>query len=260
MQVLLPNSSGIPLGEGPKGIDDSALALNEGFEESSGTETPASSFIFEDENLAGEGVEEALSNDTLLASQCQPFLHWNVAQQQGYKYGTFGSRARNALHSRIEDAYFPLKDTPAEEYTSNWGHKFFFMADGHAGHEAPHFFIAGLKKEIQELLNAKNWDFGHSEDQHELSARITEIYLALDQEYVRIKTNEYQHWVKGGCIPLHKPVDDGCTMMLNIIQHGWILNCNVGDSRSVLARTSPYEKDWLSCFSSIDHNMMNPQK
>ncbi len=214
--------------------------------------TPSSSFIYDEE------LEE--EEDKSKAQEPVAAVHWNVAQQKGYKYGNY-NRVKSSLHPQIEDAYFPLKETSEHFFTSVWGDKVFFLADGHAGHEAPVFFITGLQKQILDILNKRKWFFGNVEDQTELMATLTEIYIALDEEYTLIKTQEYQQWVKNGNIPHQKPIDDGCTMVVNILQPGWVLNCNVGDSRTVIGRPSVYDSGgWVPCFSSDDHNMMNPFK
>lgn len=183
---------------------------------------------------------------------------WSCAQFKGYSYAGQGSRERLPLHEYNEDAYSPNKK--GEEIISIHGDRLFFLGDGHAGSEAPVFFITGLSQRLLQLLDSMKFDFSLEHHQHILKEEIMKIYLELDEEYTSIKTLEYQHWVIEGSPADQRPMDDGCTMICNIIQAGWILNLNVGDSRTVLAKPSLYTKEWTACFSSEDHNMTHPGK
>jgi serine/threonine protein phosphatase PrpC len=185
---------------------------------------------------------------------------WNVQQQKGYKYTSQQRSVAVELHKEIEDSYFPLKSTPKSEYVSIHGDSIFILADGHSGHEAAMFFISQLSKKLLNLLNSRKYDFSSLLDQQTLSGQITEIFVELDNHYTSRKIEEYKRWVGAGSRPTEKPVDDGCTMVVNILQKGWVLNCNVGDSRTVLCRPSVYQKEWIPFFASSDHNMMNPVK
>ncbi|KAJ3338773.1 hypothetical protein HDU93_009087 [Gonapodya sp. JEL0774] len=62
-----------------------------------------------------------------------------------------------------------------------------------------------------------------------------------------------------------KPADDGCTMVVNVISDGWLVNANLGDSRTVLARrryrVSTPASDvpaFSVCFASVDHSPTHP--
>jgi hypothetical protein len=185
-------------------------------------------------------------------------ISWACKQQKGYKFAK--NKTPLPLHPFIEDAYFPHKDTPLEECVSIYDVRLFMVADGHAGHQAPLFFLKGLAIELMQLLNSKQWDFSMAQDQDTLRKNITRIYLQLDSEYTIIKTTEYKYWVANGSDPKQKPMDDGCTMVVNLLQKNWLLNCNVGDSRSVMASYVPHRNDWQLAFASQDHNMMHPGK
>ncbi|KAJ3339573.1 Exosome complex component RRP43 [Gonapodya sp. JEL0774] len=66
-----------------------------------------------------------------------------------------------------------------------------------------------------------------------------------------------------------KPVDDGCTLVLNVLYNGYLVNCNVGDSRTVLGRRpttinstehARFHSEWSVCFASVDHSPAHPEK
>lgn len=95
----------------------------------------------------------------------------------------------------------------------------------------------------------------------------------------------------GGQPPIKKPVDDGCTLILNCVYNGYFVNVNVGDSRTILCRqprvlpnqqhtsTKPSpavslsssssstasnlsmpKQKWTLYFSSVDHSPSHPEK
>ena len=47
-------------------------------------------------------------------------------------------------------------------------------------------------------------------------------------------------------------------MIVNIILNGYLVNANLGDSRTILGVKN--EDDWDLAFSSVDHNTINPEK
>jgi serine/threonine protein phosphatase PrpC len=217
-------------------------------------------FVQEDEEKVHKQLfsfpspEEDNSSSTLTEPESEPEIRWSCKQQRGFKYNE--ERVKTALHDQCEDFYYPLEGF----CSSNNGDKLFFLADGHAGHQAPNYFITGIKTGVLQLLNSKKFDFSLDSHQTEIKTKITQIYLDLDQEYTILKTSEYQTWIENGSDPSTKPMDDGCTMILNIVQPNWVMNCNVGDSRTVIAKQSQYSNGLHSIFSSVDHNMTHAGK
>jgi serine/threonine protein phosphatase PrpC len=214
-------------------------------------------------NYASEPERED-SLDTLSPMHENPCpfnnITWTCSQRKGYKFKPDNLKEPLPLHAEIEDKYFPSKDTDPSEWISVYGDRIFMIADGHAGHHAPSWFIKGLAKHILEIFNSKYWDFSISSQRSELMNLITAVFADLDDQYTEIKTKEFQKWVKDGGEMKKRPSDDGCTMVVNIVREGWVLNCNVGDSRTVLAQPSLSKTDWIPCFASTDHDMTHPQK
>lgn len=63
-----------------------------------------------------------------------------------------------------------------------------------------------------------------------LANAIKDVFMRLDLEYVGMKTREYIHWTKnGGALVEEKPMDDGCTMVCNVVGEGVVLNFNGKD-------------------------------
>jgi serine/threonine protein phosphatase PrpC len=98
--------------------------------------------------------------------------------------------------------------------------------------------------EILGILNSKYFDFSLKKSQVFLTQRIKDIFEMVDEEYFLLKLNQ----VKEG-----KVVDDGCTMIVNIIQTGYCLNINLGDSRTLLATRN--QNHWIYQYQSTDHSM-----
>lgn len=144
------------------------------------------------------------------------------------------------------------------------------MADGHAGHEASQWFVSKLKQSLLQLFNEQDWVLSCEESQNILAVRSEEIFDRIDNEFIQIKLKMYfelgslifrfHEWSVIGCPPEQKPVDDGCTMAVNVIRDGFIMNMNVGDSRTVVATLPSLDDLPRVLFSSNDHNMMEKHK
>ncbi|KNC87778.1 hypothetical protein SARC_00036 [Sphaeroforma arctica JP610] len=56
-------------------------------------------------------------------------------------------------------------------------------------------------------------------------------------------------------IPKSCPHDDGCTLAVNVIYRGYIVNCNVGDSRSIVISRPLEQFKWSTVFASDDQDL-----
>ncbi|KAJ3270079.1 hypothetical protein HDV01_000573 [Terramyces sp. JEL0728] len=205
-------------------------------------------------------AQEMSSDDLTLLEDMPHRITWQCRQQKGYKFAGYPTKQKVPLHDYCEDYYFPNDDTPLNEYISKHSDQIFIMADGHAGHEAAQYFTSGIAAALIHILNNKKFDFSDSKHQEEISDLICGLFAKLDTEYTSMKVKEYQEWLASGQAKQKKPMDDGCTMIVNIIQQGWMLNCNVGDSRTVVAKPCAVQQEWVEIFASKDHNMMHPGK
>jgi hypothetical protein len=97
------------------------------------------------------------------------------------------------------------------------------MADGHAGCDAPKWFSEAVTTGLLALLSEKDWLLANPLDQAILTQRATEIFLALDREFVVEKCEKYEQWMNDGKEPAKRPVDDGCTMVANVIRDGYVM-------------------------------------
>ncbi|KAJ3123278.1 hypothetical protein HK098_002066 [Nowakowskiella sp. JEL0407] len=198
------------------------------------------------------------------------FAAYAVSSEIGYKNV---QHQRVPIHTIIEDVHYPLQqsDNSPTIHTTPSGltiPSFFqILADGHGGSSASAFFKNKLIQRIPQFLDTfiASHD-GHKilklaqnkELQREFSENVIEIFQVLDKEYVALKTDEYRQWTSRGCHPNTRPVDDGCTLIVNIIIGTCFVNLNVGDSRTVVFQRSG--ADCSLIFESKDHNMSHLEK
>jgi serine/threonine protein phosphatase PrpC len=166
------------------------------------------------------------------------------------------------IGTKVQDGVAVLLHDCNEDFVceslSVFDHQIRVMADGHAGSEAPEWFTEGVKSQLTSLLSEKDWSLADNEHQSILTQRATEIFLALDREFVVTKCSKYAEWMLNGSEPSKRPIDDGCTMIANVIRDGYIMNLNLGDSRTVIASLDDAEHYLL--FASTDHNMTEKHK
>ncbi|KAJ3063558.1 hypothetical protein HK102_008436 [Quaeritorhiza haematococci] len=194
----------------------------------------------------------------------------------------------------MEDFHSPSSDRHAPKSTyidvnpnaSDYNPQVFVVADGHGGSDAAQFFTEKATREVRELVGGREWNFSRTADRRVLEQEIKELFQAWDSEYCIRALTAYKTWLDNGSPDEHRPKEDtGCTLCVNIIHRGWLINCNVGDSRTIVgvksakARglTTPKQTDallqqqqrvscvediksWRLAFQSADHNMMNPAK
>ncbi|KAI9014995.1 phosphatase 2C-like domain-containing protein [Gaertneriomyces semiglobifer] len=203
-------------------------------------------------------------------------VRWSVAAEKGYR-GT--PAAKIPIHPELEDVHWPemadIKDETDSTYSSQTsettlcGAKIFILADGHGGAEAPKFFVANATRVIRSLLESRPWDFGNERDQNDFKKEVRTAFQILDASYGSRKVEEFRRWNDGAQKGI-KPVDDGCTLVVNILHGEYFCNINVGDSRTVVAKRTSAEtpstctpaptRPWTVVFASSDHNMTHPAK
>jgi len=215
---------------------------------------------------------------TLASNGSTHQIQWSAASETGYK-AVPHTDSKEPLHEQCEDHSFPSvplsSRTALARYSESSetasGARLFILADGHGGHKAPIYMIKEMKDRMMQLLDSQSWDFG--KQQHQFRLCVERIFQEIDQAYCDKKKNEYRYWVRNGRKQDLKPEDDGCTMVVNIIAGNWFINCNVGDSRTVLGckqradveDTFGMDEDeepleWMPLFASNDHSMCHVHK
>ncbi|KAJ3033761.1 hypothetical protein HDV00_005836 [Rhizophlyctis rosea] len=162
-------------------------------------------------------------------------LTWAVSTEQGYRNGP--NAHREPIHPECEDVWAhkrvpPHPSSPPHAQTPS---HIFILADGHGGISAARFFVSACEKELTHLLMSRPWDFSSDPDRRGFTTELSQAFQVMDAQYASRKVEEYRRWVDGGSRGGDKPVDDGCTLVVNVVHGGWIVNVNVGDSRTVIA-------------------------
>ncbi|CAG8513767.1 4834_t:CDS:2, partial [Racocetra persica] len=194
-----------------------------------------------------------------------------IIQETGYSYSRL-SRLRRSENrypkSKCEDA-FCVKDLRRSD--GSFMARLFCLADGHGGSGCSEFLISRVPNRIQELLQDHPANFDNKDEQQWFREQMVHLVRQLDDEYVEAKRVEFRRWKyqreKQGSIPFvdenfiindqsdsdsMPPVDDGSTIIINVFINDWLINVNVGDSRTFLACRGKNNK-WSVEFASEDH-------
>ncbi len=162
------------------------------------------SFVKKSHNILSPQMSDAHSIST------------SIAQQKGYRLILSGTE--EPLHECNEDVLFTSSNL-------------FILADGHGSHFASTWFVEHAKNAFESLIDSHAWDFSDSGEISLFKNEALNIYATLDSQYMDIKKQEFNDWKTKGA---DKPIDDGCTLVVNILLDGYFINCNVGDSRTVV--------------------------
>ncbi|CAG8491343.1 16249_t:CDS:2, partial [Racocetra fulgida] len=152
--------------------------------------------------------------------------------------------------------------------------RLFCLADGHGGSGCSEFLISRVPNRIQELLQDHPANFDNKDEQQWFREQMVHLVRQLDDEYVEAKRVEFRRWKyqrekqgNSNSIPFvdenfiindqsdsdsMPPVDDGSTIIINVFINDWLINVNVGDSRTFLACRGKNNK-WSVEFASEDH-------
>jgi len=207
------------------------------------------------------------SNDTDVSkktsiSQYNRDIKWSVATERGYEKGP--NNTRKPIHNHMEDFHFPtIDDKNAAVHThplSGLPVYIWLLADGHGGHEAPQYFIKEMRLAMEDVVDFHDWNWEKKEECQLFERFVKDKYKEVDKKFCDMKTEQFRAWKASG-FKGEKPLDDGCTFIVNIIYKNMHINCNVGDSRTVLGRRenikrslfSHRENVWSQVFGSRDH-------
>lgn len=229
--------------------------------------SPTASVKSNKSNSSKHKKKVSTSNDTDVGKKNLVGLYnrdikWSVATERGYEKGP--NNTRKPIHNYMEDFHFPtLDDKNAAVHThpvSGLPVYIWLLADGHGGHEAPQFFIREMRIAMEEVVDFHDWNWEKKEECQLFERFIKDKYKEVDKKFCDMKTEQFKAWKAGG-FKGEKPLDDGCTFIVNIIYKNMHINCNVGDSRTVLGRRenikrsifSHRENVWSQVFGSRDH-------
>lgn len=198
---------------------------------------------------------------------------WSVATQKGYRYTAPNGSQKMDIHREMEDMHYPSHSESPNHTHRITGRPFqlFMLADGHGGHACAQFAVKRIPPAVVQIVHSRAWDLSLIEDRRALTQEIQHLFLKLDDEYCRSQLETFRQWShqmrqrnidpNSQQARSSKPQDDGCTLVVNLLYDGYLVNCNVGDSRTVLLQRSEVSSaDWKTVFSSTDHTPGHPVK
>jgi serine/threonine protein phosphatase PrpC len=154
--------------------------------------------------------------------------HFAIVQQKGYSYPRFRSHEKTKIPKIQCEDKFRVTDILKDDSIIG---RLFILADGHGGSGCSEYFVR--KTPIAVNAICQNYDI-HQLDtpgiQQSLQDNIKVMIQNLDDQYLALKRQQIHSRTS-----LDEHIDnDGCTLILNIFLGEWLINVNVGDSRTIL--------------------------
>ncbi|KAG0351278.1 Protein phosphatase 1L [Podila minutissima] len=171
-----------------------------------------------------------------------------VEQQTGYAYPRLRNSGRSRLQKEECEDGFAISDL---KHNNTFLGRLFCITDGHGGRACSNFVIATIPGAMQVILGKyKPSDISLPSVQETIKRQITEALRLIDKEYLEYKKQQYLLF-KAKAIP-NDPGSDGTTLIVNIFIDKWIINVNLGDSRSMISSRDITGR-WNVDFYSEDH-------
>ncbi|OBZ84389.1 hypothetical protein A0J61_07560 [Choanephora cucurbitarum] len=153
--------------------------------------------------------------------------HFAIVQQKGYSYPRFRSHDKIKIPKIHCEDKFRVTDVVKDGKAIG---RLFILADGHGGPGCSEYFVRKTPSAINTLCAQYDpTQLDQEEVRKAIEKDIKETIQALDDEYLALKRQQ---------IASRKPEEhidnDGCTLILNLFLGEWLVNVNVGDSRTVL--------------------------
>jgi serine/threonine protein phosphatase PrpC len=190
--------------------------------------------------------------------------HFAVAQQTGYSYPRFRSHDKIKIPKDCCEDRFAVCDIKMLDEKTNElsiSGRVFVLADGHGGPGCSEYFIRHVPIAVQNICAKYMADqISELEVQTKLEVQFKEMVSELDEAYLAIKREEFQKQAElmeedmakkleppssdseamdteeaaVSDKPGTKVNNDGCTLIINLLVGEWLVNINVGDSRTIL--------------------------
>ncbi|KAL0074050.1 phosphatase 2C-like domain-containing protein [Phycomyces blakesleeanus] len=196
-----------------------------------------------------------------------------AVQQKGYSYPRFRSHEKikiPKIHCEDRFRVADIHDTTGKKVVG----RVFILADGHGGRGCSEYFVRKTPRALEKVCAEYNpQQLDNKEVQERFEHDIKLMVESLDEDYLTIKRAQLSG-KSDSCFPgkneSEKTDNDGCTLILNVFFGDWLVNVNVGDSRTILISapepssapvtmdyplTGGVDKDYLMevVFASQDH-------
>ncbi|KAG2199821.1 hypothetical protein INT47_009434 [Mucor saturninus] len=154
--------------------------------------------------------------------------HFAIVQQKGYSYPRFRSHEKVKIPKVNCEDKFRVTDILKDGVVKG---RLFILADGHGGPGCSEYFVRKTPAAVEKVC----YDYdpatlGDEKVQKKLENDIKIMIQTLDDEYLTMKREQ----IARKATPEEHVDNDGCTLILNIFLGEWLININVGDSRTVL--------------------------
>ncbi|KAF9900497.1 Protein phosphatase 1L [Linnemannia zychae] len=171
-----------------------------------------------------------------------------LEQQTGYTYPRLRNSGRERLPKADCEDGFSITDL---SHNGAFLGRLFCVTDGHGGRACSSFVIATIPGAMQVILGKyKPKDLSLPHVQELVKSQITEAVRLIDKEYLDYKKQQYILYKEKKIT--EDPGSDGTTLIVNVFIDKWIINLNLGDSRSLLSTRDTLGR-WNVEFYSEDH-------
>jgi hypothetical protein len=155
--------------------------------------------------------------------------HFAIVQQKGYSYPRFRSHEKIKIPKVNCEDKFRVTDIITED--KKVAGRLFILADGHGGPGCSEYFVRKTPAAVEALCSQYDaTKLGDSTIQKQFETEIKAMIQTLDDDYLILKRQQ----IAAKKTPDEHVDNDGCTLVLNIFLGEWLININVGDSRTVL--------------------------
>ncbi|GAN10712.1 hypothetical protein MAM1_0389d10257 [Mucor ambiguus] len=167
--------------------------------------------------------------DTINFSEYSIASNFAIVQQKGYSYPRFRSQEKIKIPKVHCEDKFRVSDISKNKRVVG---RLFVLADGHGGPGCSEYFVRNTPQAVEvvcsKYLPSK---LGEASVRAKLEKDIKAMIQQLDDSYLDLKRQQ----IAAAAEKSSETVDnDGCTLILNLFLGEWLINVNVGDSRTVL--------------------------
>ncbi|RCH83283.1 hypothetical protein CU098_004644, partial [Rhizopus stolonifer] len=153
--------------------------------------------------------------------------HFAIVQQKGYSYPRFRSHEKIKIPKVHCEDKFRVTDIVSRDKVVG---RLFMLADGHGGPGCSEYFVRNTPEAVNHIcVDYDPAQLGDREIQQRLETDIKTMIQTLDDAYLAIKREQMANKASEDHVD-----NDGCTLILNVFLGEWLINVNVGDSRTVL--------------------------
>ncbi|KAG0267057.1 hypothetical protein DFQ27_009204 [Actinomortierella ambigua] len=172
-----------------------------------------------------------------------------LEQEVGYSYPRLRANGRERIpKADCEDGY-AIADL---KFVGGFLGRLFCITDGHGGRACSSFVIATIPGAFQVILGKyRPTDLNLPSVRESIRSQIIEAIRVIDKEYLDYKKQQYLLY-KAKKLD-HDPGSDGTTLIVNVFMGKWIINVNLGDSRTIVTSRDQQLARWNVEFASEDH-------